>query len=212
MGQHGLPLLSFVPQDEREELMAVFAATVYERGFARTSLQDVADRAGLTPAAITRYWPHELGCLLDTVATSTRQLFARAAIAFMSAEGDGPRALHAALAAILDDAAHAPEMTYMSVIELPRLGAVGHQRHARMTALFSELLAPAIDTMDHPPPDPETLTLGLVGAVWESLRRHAAQRRLHQLPETLPALSQVAIGTLYGREEADRVADRRAQR
>jgi AcrR family transcriptional regulator len=212
MGHHGLPLLSFVPQDERDELMAVFAATVYERSYARTCLQDVADRAGLAPAAITRYWPHELGCLLDTVATSTRRLFAHAAIAFMSAEGDGPRALHAALAAILDDAARAPEMTYMSVIELPRLGAVGHQRHVRMTALFGELLRPAIDTMDHPPPNPETLALGLVSAVWESLRRHAAQRCLHLLPETLPALSHVAIGTLYGRDEAHRAVNHRAER
>jgi AcrR family transcriptional regulator len=212
MGQHGLPLLSFVPQDEREELMALFAATVYEHGYARTCLQDVADRAGLAPMAITRYWPHELDCLLDTVATYTRRLFAHAAIAFMSAEGDGPRGMHAALAAILDDAAHAPAMTYMSVIELPRLGAIGHQRHARMTALFSELLQPAIDTMEHPPPDPETLAHGLVGAVWESLRRHAAQRRLHQLPETLPALSHVAVGTLYGRDEAHRVVDHRAER
>jgi AcrR family transcriptional regulator len=211
MGQHGLPLLSFVPQDERDELMAVFAATVYERGYARTSLQDVADRAGLAPAALTHYWPHELACLLDTVATSTRRLFHHAATAFMGAEGDGPRALHAALAAILDDAARAREMTYISVIELPRLGAVGHQRHARMTVLFSELLAPAIDAMDQPPPNSETLALGLVGAVWESLRRHAAQRRLHELPQALPALSHVAIGTLYGRDEANRVVNHRAR-
>ncbi len=192
--------------------MTVFAATVYQRSYALTRLQDVADRAGLAPAGVTRYWPDELACLLDTVATYTHQLFAHAATAYMSADGDGPQALHAALAAILDNAAHAPEMTYTSVIELPRLGALAHHHHERMTALFSELLRAGLDAMDEPPPNPETLTIGLIGAVWESLRRHAAQRRLHHLPETLPALSHVAISTLYGRAEAHRVVSHHAQR
>src|SRR4051812_36261537 len=51
MWQPGLSLSSFTPQDEREQLMAVFAATVYERGYALTRLTDVAGRAGVAPEA-----------------------------------------------------------------------------------------------------------------------------------------------------------------
>jgi AcrR family transcriptional regulator len=206
MWQRGFSLSSFSPQDEREELMAVFAATVYERGYALTDLGDVAERAGLAPDALTRYWPGELDCLLDTVATFTRRLFGAAAAAFMSADGDGPRALHAALATVLHDAALAPEMTYMSVVELPRLGPPAHERHARMIGLFAELLSAGFAAIDEPPPNPDTLSLCIGGGIWEAVRRHAVERRLHELPDALPAISQVCISTLYGIDEARRVS------
>lgn len=143
--------------------------------------------------------------LIETVAAFTRRLFHRAAVAFMGAEGDSPLALHAALASILTDAANAPEMTYMSVIELPRLGPPAHERHARMIALFGELLAPGFAAMDRQPPNPETLALCLGGSVWETLRRHAAERRLHELPDALAGLSFVCVSTIYGSQEARRV-------
>lgn len=162
MGHDGLPLASFVAQEEAE-------------------------------------------ALIETVATFTRQLFQRAAVAFMGADGDGPLALHAALATILADAANAPEMTYMSVIELPRLGQPAHERHARMIALFGELLAPGFAAMDRQPPNPETLALCLGGSVWETLRRHAAERRCHELPDALGGLSFVCVSAIFGNDEARRV-------
>lgn len=143
--------------------------------------------------------------LFETVATFTRRLFERAAVAFMGADGDGPLALHAALATILNEAANAPELTYMSVVELPRLGPQAHERHQRMIALFGELLAAGIASMDRPPPNPETLALCLGGSVWETMRRHAAERRLHELPDALTGLSFVCVSTLYGHQEARRV-------
>jgi hypothetical protein len=148
--------------------------------------------------------------LMASVASFTRQLFQRAAVAFMGAEGDGPLALHAALAAVLADVANAPEMTYMSVIELPRLGRPAHERHARMIELFGELLTAGFAAMDRPPPRPETMALCLGGCVWETIRRHAAERRLHELADALPAISYVCVSTFYGLDEARRVSTSRA--
>jgi hypothetical protein len=150
--------------------------------------------------------PDERSALMDAVATFTRGLFERAAIAFMSADGDGPVALHSALAIILDDVAGAPELTYMSTIELPRLGPCAHARHARMIDLFAELLAAGFRELDEPPPNADTMTLCLAGSVWETIRRHAAEGRLHELPDALPAMSFVCVSTFYGQEEARRVA------
>jgi hypothetical protein len=158
---------------------------------------------GLSLASVS--WPDEDGALTKSVATFTRELFARSAIAFMSAEGDGPLALHSALATILDDIAHAPEMAYASVIELPRLGPSAHERHARMIDLFGELLATGFREMEEPPPNVDTMALCLAGSVWETIRRHAAEHRLHELPDALPAISHVCISTLYGLQESRRV-------
>jgi hypothetical protein len=161
-------------------------------------------RDGLPLASFVAPDGHE--ALVASVATFTRQLFQRAAVAFMGADGDGPLALQRALATILDDLAAAPEMTYMSTIELPRLGPPAHERHARMIDLFAELLAAGFRDMDEPPPNADTMALCLAGSVWETIRRHAAERRLHELPDALPALSFVCVSTFYGIEEARRVA------
>jgi hypothetical protein len=150
--------------------------------------------------------PNERTALMDAVATFTRRLFEHAAVAFMSAEGDGPFALHSALTTLLDDLADAPQLTYMSTIVLPRLGPPAHERHARMIDLFAELLAAGFRELDEPPPNADTMALCLGGSVWEIIRRHAAEGRLHELPDALPAISFVCVSTFYGLKEARRVA------
>jgi AcrR family transcriptional regulator len=206
MGVGGLPLSSFSPQDEREELMAVFAAAVYERGLPLTCLAEVARRADVRLADVHAHWPTPIDCLLDTVAAATRQLFNRVATAFMEVDGDGPLAMHRALAAMLYDLSDAPEMTYLSVIELPRLGPLVYARQDRMLDLFYELLAPGFAALDEPPPSREVVALCIGGGLWESVYRHAAQRTLHELPDTLPAISYVCVSTFFGTDEALRVS------
>ena len=205
MDLNGLPMSSFAPQDEREELMAIFAAAVYERGLALTCLAEVARRAGVPLERVHGHWPTPVDCLLDTVAASTQQLFGRVATAFMEAGGDGPVALHRALSAMLYDLAEAPEMTYLSVVELPRLGPLVYERQDRMLDLFCELLHSGFAALDEPPPSREIVTLCIAGGVWEAIYRHAAQRTLHELPNALPAISYVCVSTFFGVDEALRV-------
>jgi AcrR family transcriptional regulator len=206
MDLDGLQMSSFAPQDEREELMAVFAAVVYEHGLGLTCLADVARRAGVPLEQVTGHWPTAIDCLLDTVAASTRLLFGRVATAFMEAGGDGPVALHRALSAMLYDLAETPEMTYLSVVELPRLGPLVYDRQERMLGLFSELLASGFAALDEEPPSREVVALCIGGGVWEAIYRHAAQRTLHELPEALPAISWVCVSTFFGVDEALRVS------
>jgi AcrR family transcriptional regulator len=202
----GLPMSSFTPRDEREELMALFAAVVYEHGLALTCLADLARRAGVPLEQVTGHWPTPIDCLLDTVAASTQQLFGRVAAAFMEAGGDGPVALHRALSTMVYELAEVPETTYLSVVELPRLGPLVYQRQDRTLDLFCELLHNGFAALDEPPPSREIVTLCIGGGVWESIYRHAAQRTLHQLPDSLPAISYVCVSTFFGVEEALRVS------
>ena len=190
--------------------MAAFAAVVYERGFAATRLDEVAARTGVPLATVVGYWPTEVDWLLETVAASTRQLFARVADVFMSTEGGPAEALHQALARMLSDMAEAPEMVCLSMIELPALGPLVAARRVRAMELFSTFLGPAFAALDEPPPDPEAVSVCLAGGLWELIRRHALERRLHELPEALPAASYVCLSTFFGIDEALRVSTRPA--
>ena len=191
--------------------MAVFAAVVYERGFAATRLDEVAERAGVPLSAVMAHWPTEVDWLLETVAASTRQLFARVAEAFMSVKsGNAADALHQALARMLSDMAEAPEMVCLSMIELPSLGPLVTAHRIRAMDLFCTFLGPAFAALDEPAPDPEAVSVCLAGGLWELIRRHALERRLHELPDALPAASYVCLSTFFGIDEALRVSARPA--
>lgn len=192
--------------------MAVFAAVVYERGYAATRLSDVAARAGVPLTVVTERWPTEVDWLLETVAVSTRQLFARVADSFMSVEGDAAEALHQALATMLSAMAAAPEMVSLSLVELPSLGPLVVARRVHAMELFCAFLGPAFAALDEPAPDPEAVSVCLAGGVWELIRRYALERRLHELPEALPAVSYVCLSTFFGIDEALRVSARPAAR
>jgi hypothetical protein len=156
----------------------------------------------------------EIDELLDSVAAFTQRLFHRVAAAFMEASDDAPYALHRALEVLVYDMARAPEMTYRATVELPRCGPLLYARHDEMLDLFCELLGPGFAALDLDPPDRETVSLCIGGGVWETVRRHALDHRLHQLPDSLPALSHVCVSTFFGNAEASRVGAliNRAQR
>lgn len=200
------PASSFVPTDLREQLMAAFAHEVYAHGFEHTRLQSVARAVGVPGHVTDEYWADELACLSETVEAATAQAFSRMAEVFLSTAEDCPTAAHLALATLLNDLADAPEMVHLAVVELPRLGDVAHEQHARLLDLFCEFLGPGFAAMGHPVPDPDIVSVCLGGGVWEMVRRVAIERRLHTLPDALPAISFVCISTFFDPEQALRVS------
>ncbi|MBF6621179.1 MAG: TetR/AcrR family transcriptional regulator [Patulibacter sp.] len=200
------PGWSFVPETERERLLAAFAVAVYADGFGATRLADVSRAIGVDPSVAAAYWPDETACLLDAVETATSQAFSRMAQVFLATDSDCATAAHHALATLLTDLAACPEMVYLAVVELPRLGPVGHAQQARILDLFCEFLEPGFATTGHPVPDPEIVAVSLGGGVWETVRRLAIERRLSSLPDELPAISFVCISTFFGTDEALRVS------
>jgi hypothetical protein len=169
-------------------------------------------RHGLPSSSVTPLSPSEIDHLLDSVAAFTRRLFTRTADVFMDAADDPAQALHDALDFLLRDLAAAPEMTYISTVELPALGPLVRERHHRMLDLFSDFLQPGFAARGVALPNPEIVSLCLTGAVWRTVRQHAIDRRLQELPEALPAISHVVLSTLFGVEEALKVGDRQRAR
>jgi hypothetical protein len=156
--------------------------------------------------------PGEIDRVLDSVAAFTRRLYTHTAEVFMDAAGDPAQALHEALDSLLRDLAAAPEMTYMSTVELPRLGPLVADRHHRVLDLFSDFLQPGFAARGVALPNPEIVSLCITGGLWRIVRRHAIEQRLHELPDSLPAISYVVLSTFFGPTEALRVTDRRSVR
>jgi hypothetical protein len=163
---------------------------------------------GLPLSSVVPVPPSEIDGVLDSVAAFTRRLFTRTAEVFMDAADDPALALHAALDSLLRDLAASPEMTYMSVVELPRLGPLVRDRHHRMLDLFCDFLQPGFAARGVALPNPEIVSLCITGGLWRIVRQHAVDRRLQELPESLPAISYVVLSTFFGVQEALRVSGR----
>ena len=160
---------------------------------------------GLPSSSVTSLSAGEIDRVLDSVAAFTRRLFTRTAEVFMDAADDPAQALHDALGSLLRDLAASPEMTYMSVVELPGLGPLMRARHDRMLDLFCDFLQPGFAARGVALPDPEIVSLCITGGLWRIIRQHALDQRLHELPEALPAISHVVLSTFFGVEEALRL-------
>jgi AcrR family transcriptional regulator len=186
--------------------MLVFASIVYERGYRATQLRDVADRAGVSLTTLIDCWPTEIDWLLETAATSARRLYGRMADASMKTPNDLAYALHHALSTMLCDLAAAPELVYLSVVELPALGPLVHARQRHTLNRFCAFLDPGLAALNRSPAQRQTTALCLCGGLWETIQRHALDRRLHELPDRLPAISHVCLSTVFGVHEAQRVS------
>jgi hypothetical protein len=160
---------------------------------------------GLPLSSVAPLPAGEIDRVLDSVAAFTRRLFLRTAEVFMDAADDPAQALHNALDSLLRDLAASPEMTYMSVVELPRLGPLVRDRHHQMLDLFGDFLQPGFAARGVALPSPEIVSLCITGGLWRIVRQHAIERRLQELPHSLPAISYVVLSTFFGIEEALRV-------
>jgi hypothetical protein len=148
----------------------------------------------------------ELDVLLDTVAAWTQHLFHRMADAFMSADGDAPLALHRALATMLREIADAPEPAYRATVELPSLGPLLHEQRDQALELFATFLDVGLAQLPEPAANRDAIALCIAGGLWETVRRYALERRLHELPNALPGMSYFCLSTFFGVDEALRVS------
>jgi AcrR family transcriptional regulator len=150
--------------------------------------------------------PGEVDVLLDTVAAWTQQLFHRMADAFMSADDDAPLALHRALATMLREIADAPDVAHLATVELPSLGPLLHVRRDAALELFSTFLDVGLAGLPEPPANRDAIALCITGGLWETVRRYALERRLHELPDALPGMSYFCLSTFFGADDALRVS------
>jgi AcrR family transcriptional regulator len=196
---------TFTPGNERERLLVAFAELAYERGYELVRLSDLPGRTGVPIEAVLGYWKTEEECVLDALQTGAEQTFSAVANAFMSDPGDCAAAAHRSLGVLLAFLAASPALASLSILVPPMLSTRAAARHKSVLDVFGEFLGPGFAAMGHVPPRPELVSQIITGGIFEVLRRHALDRRLHELPTALPAVSHVCIAAFFGLEEAARV-------
>jgi AcrR family transcriptional regulator len=137
---------SEAPEHRRRDASATKAALLRaaqelftERGFERTTVRDIADRAGVNQALLFRYFGNKEGLFAEAVLGEALELLA-----------DAPRhdLLERTLAAVLDDEqGHAAEIL-MAVLRAAGSSQVGEAVRIRLGEAYSAAFASLVDTDD----------------------------------------------------------------
>jgi AcrR family transcriptional regulator len=194
------------PGDDGQRIAAAFAELVAEQGYAATTLEQAADRAGVDQALVGEYFDDPADCALQALDAWTDRTFAAMAAAFASAPRDGALAVHRALGAMLAQMAAEPALLHLAVEAVEQLGPRALARRARYASVFFDAIAPTIAPDDPIPARPRVVSEMLAEAVFGVLRTYVTEDRIDELPAALPEISYLSVAPFFGPERAAEIA------
>lgn len=137
-GAHGIPA-DVVERNQRERLVAAAAEACAEKGYAETSVSDLARRAGVSTATFYKLFPGKLECALEAHSELLGRLLEEVDRACGEAE-DREARLRAGVRILLDLFAADPPTARLLTVEVLALGPAGSERHDQAIAAFVERL------------------------------------------------------------------------
>ncbi len=186
-GRHLLPQ-QVVMDSQRERMLLAVVSAVADKGYARTTVADVIERAGVSRRTFYEHFDQVEPCFMAAYDQGVAQLFAAIREALQEAPGGDWRSrARVAIEAYLRAMALAPPGAAWAY-SFEVMGA-GRQALARRAAVLSQWVAQwqaleAVRQRSEParrPPDESTL-LGLVAGVEELVRQCLLRRGAKHLP------------------------------
>lgn len=136
-GSHGIPA-DVVARNQRERMVAAIAEACAERGYAETSVADVAKRAGVSSATFYKQFADKRDCVLAAHRELSGRLLEAVDRAREEEGGDKARAaLHATLTLLAAD----PPTARLLTVEILAVGPEGSQRHEALVEELAQRLA-----------------------------------------------------------------------
>ena len=134
-----------IGDERRDEILAAFEACVVRKGFAKTTLSDVAEAAG-QPRPLVRYF---IGNRADMVSALIDRLLERGEAQFRQLPKDGSAGQ--ALDIVLDQI-FADDTTNIVIMELWQLSLRDAALRARLAAIYDRLIFEIAALIDGPDP------------------------------------------------------------
>jgi AcrR family transcriptional regulator len=191
-----------VAYHQRERLIAGLAATVAERGYAATTVGQIAAPARVSRRVFYTHFETKEECFLaafDAVIAHLRGLMRAAAEPFA---GDWPRQVIAAVRAALDFLATEPDLARLCMLESFSAGPALHRRLPEIIGESAPFMAVGRGEREGAPTPGDSTDVALIGTVANRLTRHIATEGTATLPAQLPDLVEFLLTPYVGAERA----------
>jgi len=207
-GRHAAPR-EVVVESQRERLLGAMADAVAEKGYARTAVADVIERAGVSRKTFYEHFANKDACFLTAYDTGVDALLEAIDDAIAGEAPDWVGAAIAGTRCYLDSLAANPAFARTFLVEI--LGA-GHdalerrsQVHARFAAQLAAVHGAARNDLPELPEVAAYVFRAAVGAVNELVAEELLRRGPESLPGMLVEVLDVQLSLQLGRELADRL-------
>lgn len=187
--------------DHRRRLLDAMSHVVARKGYADTTIADLAAEARVSRRTFYQHFADKAECLIALHEAASAQ-----ALGVLRAAIDPSRDWHtqveAALAAYLGTLAGNPKLLRTLFIEILGLGPVGLAARRRANDQLVQFILDAVNGPNVQPrranPLPAELALGIVGAINEMVLRAIEQDRVERLAELTPTAAAVARSIIDG--------------
>jgi len=175
----------------RRRAIEAMAASVAERGYARTTVADVLRLAGMSRRTFYRIYQNREECFLDTYAVVSDEALAH--ITRSSGPGSGEcEGIEEPLRAVLEYLASRPAHAHVLVTEPVSAGGQSVERHAATLGAFRDRLQPVLVAGGG---SDRMASTAAVGAVYHVIQRHLWDGEASDLPALAPDLARL-VGRL----------------
>lgn len=178
--------------DHRERILSGLGASIAEKGYAATTVADVARHARVSKRTFYEHFADKAAAFEALTADLTGQMLG---VLEAATATDRPWAerLEAAVAAYLALMAASPRLTHTFLVELPAAGEgalrVRRQASRRYTDLLRRLTEQAAREEENVRPLTHELATAVAGGINELVLEAVEEERTERLPELVPAVS-----------------------
>jgi AcrR family transcriptional regulator len=195
-----------VPPSERDRLIEAMALTCAERGYAATSVDEVARRAGVSRRGFEENFADKAECGTAAVNQMLADITAAAGVAYSPEYSEWEKILRG-VRALLELMAARPSFAGLAQIEARQgMGPEAYELYTAgirvLEAMLDRLQANALGGVARPP----SAIRGAIGGAEALIRRELLAGRPERLPELLPDIIYGMLAPYLDQQEALRYA------
>ena len=210
-GRHAAPP-DVVRDAQRGRMLDAMAIAVAEKGYSQVAVADVIERAGVSRKTFYEQFSNKEECFLAAYDTEADALLEAIGEAIAAAAPDWIAAAVAGTQRYLAELAERPAFARTFLVEVLAAGPAALARRAGVHRRFVEhlrtVMAAARRDLPELPEPEDHVFAACVGALNELVTEHLAAHGAATLPSLAPALVDVQLALLVGRETAARIAER----
>jgi len=194
-----------VIHSQRERILDAVAQLSMLKGYASTSVEDVAAHAAISLAAFYEHFADKDDAFL--VAYEVGHGKAQAIVERVhDSQPDWPHAVRAGVAALLEFLASEPAFTHLALVDALIAGPRIADRANKGILQYAQLLAPGVERTKPDREPPPIAIEAIAGAIFELCLAYATQGHVARITELTPWATYLALAPFTGTDTAGQLA------
>jgi AcrR family transcriptional regulator len=199
---------SLEAHDHAERVLRALAVVVSEKGYAKTTVEDVVRRAGMSATTFYANFDGKEDAMLAAIDSAGAQMVAAVIPAFRRAT-DWPDGIRAGFGALCNFLASRPALAKLVMMEVYAAGSTAIERRAEALRPIGDL---SEEGFSRAPDTPPIVAEAIAGGVYTLAYRQIRDRGPRALPALAPICTYIALAPFLGAEEACVVANGSGQK